>query len=316
MDSSASPTSHALPASPAPHNGYASTGSVTSAAPDDALVIEDLRKSFGAVRAADGVSLRARRGEVTALLGPNGAGKTTTISCATGLLRPDSGSVRALGSDPWRADAAQRARVGVMIQDGGLASGARAGQLLRYGASLYADPLPVDEVATHLGIDEFASTIVRRLSGGQRQRLALALAIVGRPDLVFLDEPTAGMDPAIRRRVRDLIRSLARTGTAVVLTTHLMDDVEGVADHVAVIADGRTVAAGSPHDIIATHRAADGTVQLHARASSLLPQQADELSRDLRATAQRHGVDLAITTGAADLETVLLDLTAESEAAS
>lgn len=276
-----------------------------------ALEITDLRRSFGPVRAADGVALSARRGQVTALLGPNGAGKTTTISCATGLLRPDSGTVRVLGEDPWRAGPELRARVGVMIQDGGLASGARAGALLRYGASLHADPLPVDEVAEHLGIQEFSSTLVRRLSGGQRQRLALALAIIGRPELVFLDEPTAGMDPAIRRRVRDLIRALARTGTAVVLTTHLMDDVEGLADRVVVIAQGRTVASGTPQQIIASHRAADGTVELRARARGLTPPAAEALAGELRAVAARHGAGLEITTGAADLETVLLDLTKE-----
>src|SRR5699024_9284440 len=157
-----------------------------------ALVADDLRLDYGAVRALDGLSLSAQRGAVTALLGPNGAGKTTAISCATGLLRPDGGTVRVLGADPWRSSPEHRARVGVMIQDGGLTSGASAMQLLRYGASLHAAPLDVDEVAEHLGIDEFARTLVRRLSGGQRQRLALALAIIGRPDLVFLDEPTAG----------------------------------------------------------------------------------------------------------------------------
>lgn len=277
--------------------------------PPPALEISGLTKSYGAVRAASGISLTARRGEVTAILGPNGAGKSTTIYCATGLLRPDAGEVRVLGSDPWRAGADLRARVGVMIQDGGLASGARAMALLRYGASLYADPLDVDELAAHLGIDAFGDTLVRRLSGGQRQRLGLALALVGRPELVFLDEPTAGMDAAIARTVRRLMRSLARTGTAVVLTTHLMDDVEGVADHVVVIARGEVVAQGSPADVVAAHRDADGTVHLSASAEGIDPATAPALSADLRAAAARHGVDLQVTTGAADLESVLLDLT-------
>ncbi|GAB2544449.1 ABC transporter ATP-binding protein [Brachybacterium huguangmaarense] len=278
---------------------------------DAALEIHGLEKSYGPVRAASGISLSAARGAVTAILGPNGAGKSTTIHCATGLLRPDAGTVRVLGQDPWRADADLRSRVGVMIQDGGLASGAKAMDLLRYAASLYADPLDVDELAAHLGIDAFGGTLVRRLSGGQRQRLGLALAIVGRPELVFLDEPTAGMDAAISRTVRDLLRSLARTGTAVVLTTHLMDDVEGVADHVVVIAHGRVVASGSPESVVAAHRSADGTVHLSATAAGLDPAGADELARELRETAARRGVELAVTTGAADLESVLLDLTAE-----
>src|SRR5690625_470040 len=231
-----------------------------------ALVADELSLSYGPVRALDGLSLSAERGAVTALLGPNGAGKTTAISCATGLLRPDGGTVRVLGSDPWRSGPEHRARVGVMIPDGGLTSGASAMQLLRYGASLHASPL-VDEVAEHLGIDSFARTLVRRLSGGQRQRLALALAIIGRPDLVFLDEPTAGMDPSIRRRVRELIRGLAHTGTAVVLTTHLMDDVVGLADAVRVISRGRVLASGSVQDVISDHRSASGAVVVQATAA-------------------------------------------------
>ena len=274
-----------------------------------ALVADGLTLSYDAVRALDGLDLTAERGSVTALLGPNGAGKTTAISCATGLLRPDRGSVRVLGTDPWRSGPEHRARVGVMIQDGGLTSGAKAMQLLRYGASLHARPLDVDEVAEHLGIDAFASTLVRRLSGGQRQRLALALAIIGRPDLVFLDEPTAGMDPSIRRRVRELIRGLARTGTSVVLTTHLMDDVVGLADAVRVISRGRVVAAGSVQDVIREHRTADGAVVVQARAAGVDPATVPALEADLRAAAARHGAHLEVTSGgAADLETVLLDL--------
>jgi len=274
-----------------------------------ALVATDLAHSYGAVRALDGLSLTAERGEVTALLGPNGAGKTTAVSCATGLLRPDAGSVRVLGTDPWRASPEHRARVGVMIQDGGLASGATAMQLLRYGASLHAAPLDVDEVAAHLGIDEFARTLVRRLSGGQRQRLALALAIIGRPDLVFLDEPTAGMDPSIRRRVRELIRGLARTGTAVVLTTHLMDDVVGLADAVRVISRGRVLASGSVQEVVREHRGPGGGVTLRATASGVAPDAVPALEQALHEAAARHGARLEVSSAAAaDLEAVLLDL--------
>ncbi|MGP9746265.1 ABC transporter ATP-binding protein [Brachybacterium sp. AOP29-B2-41] len=281
-----------------------------------ALVATDLSLSYGSVRALDGLTLTAERGAVTALLGSNGAGKTTAISCTTGLLRPDSGSVRVLGVDPWRSSPEHRARVGVMIQDGGLASGAGAMQLLRYGAALHAAPLDVEEVAEHLGIDTFARTLVRRLSGGQRQRLALALAIIGRPDLVFLDEPTAGMDPSIRRRVRELIRGLARTGTAVVLTTHLMDDVVGLADAVRVISRGQVLASGSVQDVINDHRSADGAMVVQATASGVDPQVAPALEADLRTAAARHGVRLEVTSGgAADLESVLLDLMDEEHAA-
>ncbi|WP_253705438.1 ABC transporter ATP-binding protein [Brachybacterium sp. P6-10-X1] len=281
----------------------------SSSSPPPALVAEGLSHSYGPVRALDGLSLRAHRGEVTALLGPNGAGKTTAVSCATGLLRPSGGTLTVLGRDPWRAGPAHRARVGLMIQDGGLASGARAMQLLRYGAALHAHPLDVDEVAEHLGIDEFAGTLVRRLSGGQRQRLALALAIIGRPELIFLDEPTAGMDPAIRRRVRGLIRALADTGSAVVLTTHMMDDVVGLADAVCVIAGGRSVASGSVQEVITGHRQREGEVTVRAVAHGVAREQVDALEADLRTAAARHGARLEITgAGAADLEDVLLDL--------
>ncbi|AXK44992.1 ABC transporter ATP-binding protein [Brachybacterium saurashtrense] len=281
-----------------------------------ALVADALTLSYGPVRALDGLSLMAERGAVTALLGPNGAGKTTAISCATGLLRPDAGTLRVLGADPWRAGPAHRARVGVMIQDGGLTSGATAMRLLRYAASLHAAPLDVEEVAEHLGIDAFGRTLVRRLSGGQRQRLALALAIIGRPDLVFLDEPTAGMDPSIRRRVRELIRALARTGTAVVLTTHLMDDVVGLADAVRVISRGRVLASGTVQEVISGHRAADGAVVVQATATGVDPESVPALEADLRSTAARHGARLEVTSGgAADLESVLLDLMDEDGAA-
>ena len=277
-----------------------------------ALLAEDLTPSYGAVQALDGLSLTARRGEVTALLGPNGAGKTTAVSCATGLLRPTGGTLQVLGGDPFRAGPEHRARVGVMIQDGGLASGTGAMRLLRYGASLFAHPLDVDEVAEHLGIDEFAGTLVRRLSGGQRQRLALALAIIGRPELLFLDEPTAGMDPAIRQRVRRLIRALADTGTAVVLTTHMMDDVMGLADAVCVIAGGRTVASGSVQDVISEHRAQEGSVSLRFAAHGIEPAAVPALEAELAQAAARHGARHELSgAGAADLEAVLQDLMSE-----
>ncbi|WP_246955157.1 ABC transporter ATP-binding protein [Brachybacterium sp. Marseille-Q7125] len=280
-----------------------------------ALIAEGLHLAYGPVRALDGLDLVARRGEVTALLGPNGAGKTTLVSCATGLLRPDAGTIRALGADPHRASAEHRARVGVMIQDGGLASGSTAGRLLRYGASLYQNPLNVAEVSEHLGIDEFSGTIVRRLSGGQRQRLALALAIIGRPELLFLDEPTAGMDPAIRAKVRDLVRALARTGTAVVLTTHLMDDVVGLADAVCVIAGGRAIASGTVQEVVDAHAAQSGSLAVRYRADGVAPEAVDALTADLRRTAQAHGAQLDVVgSGSAELESVLLDLMADADA--
>jgi ABC-2 type transport system ATP-binding protein len=236
-------------------------------AADDPVVVRGLRvvypsrrrgRSPGAapVAAVDGLDLTARRGEITAVLGPNGAGKSTTVACATGLLRPTAGEVRVLGQDPHRAGPDQRARVGVMLQDGGLTTGAPALSLLRHTAQMYARPVAVDDLAERLGItgaDGFARTVVRHLSGGQRQRLALACALVGRPELVFLDEPTAGMDPQARRTTWTMLRDLVAGGLTIVLTTHLMDEAERLADRVVLVDRGRAVADDAPDALVAAH---------------------------------------------------------------
>ncbi|WP_088320350.1 ABC transporter ATP-binding protein [Kineosporia sp. R_H_3] len=218
-----------------------------------ALAVDGLRKSYGGRPVVDGLSFAARSGEVTAVLGPNGAGKTTTVECCEGLRHPDGGTVRVLGRDPWRADAALRARVGVMLQDGGLPTGARAGEVLRHVAALHARPLPVTDLLDRLGLTAHARTNVRRLSGGLRQRLALAVAVVGRPEVVFLDEPTAGLDPQARLAVWDVVAQLRTDGAAVVLTTHLMDEAERLADRVVVVDHGRVVADGSPAALLSGH---------------------------------------------------------------
>ena len=210
-----------------------------------AVEIHQLRKSYGTTLAVDGLDLEAAAGEVTALLGPNGAGKTTTLECLVGLRRPDSGTVRALGLDPEREAAALRPRIGVMLQDGGLPLAARAGQVLDHVASLYAAPRPPAELVERLALAEVLRTPVRHLSGGERRRLALAVALVGRPELVLLDEPSAGMDPRSRRVVLDLVGELRSEGVAVLLTTHLMDEAEALADSVVVVDRGTVVAHGT-----------------------------------------------------------------------
>jgi ABC-2 type transport system ATP-binding protein len=213
--------------------------------PDDhAVVVDGLVKRYRGVEAVDGLDLHAPRGGVTALLGPNGAGKTTTVECCEGLRRPDEGSVRVLGLDPVRDAPALRPRVGVMLQDGGLPTTVPAGEVLAHVAAMYARPWDVTDLRGRLGIDTYARTQVRRLSGGQRQRLALATAVVGRPDLVFLDEPSAGMDPQARLAVWDLVRELRAGGTTFVVTTHQMSEAEALADHVVIVDHGRSVAAG------------------------------------------------------------------------
>lgn len=215
-----------------------------------AVRVDGLVKRYGGRAVVDGLSFEAARGRVTAVLGPNGAGKTTTIECAEGLRHPDDGTVRVLGLDP-AADAARlRPRVGVMLQDGGLPTGARAGELLRHVAALHARPLPTGELLDLLGLSAHARTTVRRLSGGQKQRLALATAIVGRPELVFLDEPSAGLDPQSRLAVWALVERLRADGVSIVLTTHLMDEAERLADQVVVVDHGRVVAAGTPAELV------------------------------------------------------------------
>ena len=221
------------------------------AADPPAVEIVDLVKRYGATVAVDGLSAAFRAGAVTAVLGPNGAGKTTTIETCEGYRRPDAGRVRVLGLDPVRDARALRPRVGVMLQSGGVYPGVPAMEMLRHVAALHAHPLDVGMLAERLGLAGCGRTPVRRLSGGQGQRLSLALAVVGRPDLVFLDEPTAGLDPQARHATWDLVRDLRGDGVTVVLTTHFMDEAERLADEVLVIDRGRVVATGPPQELMA-----------------------------------------------------------------
>ena len=194
----------------------------------------------------DGLDLELAPASVLALLGPNGAGKTTTVEVCTGFAAADAGEVRVLGADPAGAPDALRARIGVMPQGGGAYPGVRAGEMLRLVAACSAHPLDPAWLIDVLGLGGCARTPYKRLSGGQQQRLALACAIVGRPELVFLDEPTAGLDPQGRRLVWELVDALRRDGVAVLLTTHLMEEAEALADHVVIVDHGRVVAEGSP----------------------------------------------------------------------
>lgn len=211
------------------------------------------------VTAVDGLSLTVSPGTITSILGPNGAGKTTTVETCEGFRRPQSGSVRVLGLDP--ADPALRPRVGVMLQSGGAWVGVRAHEMLRHMASLYAHPLDPDALIERLGLGSCGRTTFRRLSGGQQQRLSLAMALVGRPELVFLDEPTAGLDPQGRRATWDLLRDLRRDGVTVVLTTHFMDEAEALSDYVHIVDAGRVIASGTPQQLVRS----DDTVRFTAR---------------------------------------------------
>jgi ABC-2 type transport system ATP-binding protein len=236
-----------------------------SAVPAEAPAVEvvDLVKAYGTRRAVDGLSLTVPRGSILALLGPNGAGKTTTVEICEGFRRPDAGIVRVLGRDPIRDAADLRPRVGVMLQDGvGGYTAASALELMRLFASYAAHPQDPAILLEVVGLGDAAGTAVKRLSGGQQQRLSLALALVGRPELVFLDEPTSGMDPQSRRRTWQLIRSLRSDGVSVVLTTHFLDEAEQLADTVVVIDAGRVVAEGSPAEL--TRAGAEGQIRFRA----------------------------------------------------
>lgn len=212
-----------------------------------AVEVRDVVKRYGGTTALDGLSLRAARGEVTALLGPNGAGKTTTVEICEGYRRADAGEIRVLGLDP--GDATLRSRVGVMPQSGGVPPTARAAEFLRLVAGFYASPVDATALLARLGLAGHDRTPYRRLSGGQQQRLSLAAAVVGRPELVFLDEPTAGLDPQARHATWRLVGELRAAGVTVVLTTHHMEEAERLADQVIVIDGGTVVARGSPAEL-------------------------------------------------------------------
>jgi ABC-2 type transport system ATP-binding protein len=219
-----------------------------------AVEIDGLVMRYGATVAVDGLSMTVERGSVTAVLGPNGAGKTTALETCEGYRRPQAGAVRVLGLDPRRDSRALLPRIGVMLQDGGAWSGVRAVEMLRHLARLHAHPLDPDALAERLGLEGSGRTPYRRLSGGQKQRLGLAMALVGRPELVFVDEPTAGMDPHARRTTWGLLEELRSCGVTVVLTTHHMEEAERLADVVHILDRGRIVASGSPAALTAGGR--------------------------------------------------------------
>ncbi|MBF1680330.1 MAG: ABC transporter ATP-binding protein [Rothia sp.] len=265
-------------------------------AEEPALSIKDLIKEFkpsrafrtkyperltasGLYRAVNKVNLRVFPGEVVVLLGANGAGKTTTLACAQGLLKPTRGTVRLLGENPLLADPELRAKVGIMLQDGGLPNAMHPIPLLEHISTMYTDPYPVEELAERLGIDAFNGTTIRRLSGGQKQRVSLAAALIGRPDVLFLDEPSAGLDPQSRNVVFDIIREQRELGTAIVLTTHLIDDAQKLADYVYIIENGTTVQEGTVSELIAS----DGTNRLQYTLDAPTPTREQLLPAHLRA---------------------------------
>lgn len=217
---------------------------------DAPVRLRGVTKRYGSTTAVNGLDLDVQRAQVLALLGPNGAGKTTTVEMCEGFLRPDEGTIEVLGLDPVADNAAVRERIGVMLQGGGGYPAARAGEMLNLVAAYSANPLDPAWLMDTLGLTDSAKTTYRRLSGGQQQRLSLACAVVGRPELVFLDEPTAGMDAHARIVVWELIDGLRRDGVTVVLTTHQLTEAEQLADELVIIDHGGVVARGTPAELM------------------------------------------------------------------
>jgi ABC-2 type transport system ATP-binding protein len=212
--------------------------------------LDGLRRSYGGLEAVRGVSLEVRRGELFALLGTNGAGKTTTIEVLEGLRRPSAGQVRVFGMDPVRDRARVRRRTGMMLQSGGFTGTLTVGETVELWRALTPHPRPAAEALELVELERRREVEVEQLSGGERRRLELALAVLGRPELVFLDEPTTGMDPASRRRTWEVVRQLQRDGTTVVLTTHYLEEAEALADRVAIMHEGAIVVCGPPHEVV------------------------------------------------------------------
>jgi ABC-2 type transport system ATP-binding protein len=233
-------TAHPQPTSPAP------SPSAAEAATGSAITVEHLSKSYADKQAVSDLSFTVRSGEIFALLGPNGAGKTTTVEILEGYRTASGGTVRVLGLDPQRDAQRLKPQIGVMLQQDGVYPTLRALEVLRLYASFFTNPEEPVELLRLVGLSEAAGTRTRQLSGGQKRRLALALALIGRPRLVFLDEPTTGMDPQARRATWDIILSLKQRGATVLLTTHLMDEAERLADRIAIVDSGRLIALDTP----------------------------------------------------------------------
>lgn len=224
-------------------------------------MVSDVVVTYGPKVALDRLSLSITQGSITAIVGPNGAGKSTLLEVCEGLRAPDSGEVRVLGLEPRRDRQALLPRIGVQLQSGGVWSTARAEEMLRHVAALHAHPQPLGPLIDRLGLADCGKTPYRRLSGGQQQRLGLAMALVGRPELVVLDEPTAGMDPVVRRDTWDIVRDLRRDGVSVIITTHYLDEAERLADTVHMLDHGRLVASGSPSELITEWCPESGTLE-------------------------------------------------------
>ncbi len=275
-----------------------------------AVEVVGVARRFGTVEALAGVDLQVEEGEFFGLLGPNGAGKTTTIEILEGYRERDSGEVEVLGADPATADLDWRGRIGVVLQSSAMYENLTVAEHLAQFAGYYEHPRPVDEVIGLIGLEEKRDTRARRLSGGQRRRLDLGLALIGDPELLFLDEPTTGFDPGARRRAWDTIRSLRELGKTILLTTHYLDEVEQLADRVAVLREGTIVASGTVQELVG---GAPATEIRYRRNGEVVVLETDEPTRvrhELTEAAIRRGEELeGLEVRRPSLEEVYLSLT-------
>jgi ABC-2 type transport system ATP-binding protein len=279
-----------------------------------AIEVEDLRKDYGAQRAVRGISFDVRRGEVFGLLGPNGAGKTTTVEILEGYRERTAGRVAVLGMDPGARPPALRERIGIVLQSSGLYRHLTVREAVSHWAGFYRAPRDVEETIAVSGLTEAAGRRTVALSGGQQRRLDFALALVGDPELVFLDEPTTGFDPAARRQAWDTVRSLRDLGKTVLLTTHYLDEAQALADRVAIIKDGAILAEGAPGQLgDATRRYRVAWRDAAGVAQERETDDPTPLLHELTGAALARGGRVeALSVSQPSLEEVYLELTAEA----
>jgi ABC-2 type transport system ATP-binding protein len=292
-----------------------------------AIEVHDLHKRYGEFEAVRGIDIEVHRGEVFGLLGPNGAGKTTTVEILEGYRTRSAGEVSVLGHDPASRELALRKRIGIVLQSSGIYSHLTPREALRHWAGFYPHPRDVEEVLSLMGLQEKADVRTRKLSGGQLRRLDFALALVGDPELIFLDEPTTGFDPQARRAAWETIRSLRSLGKTILLTTHYLDEAQALADRVAIVKDGRVLAIGPPQEL-GTHPPGAHTPETHMPGATLytvayrdasgelVEVQTDDPTRtlhELTSDAMARGERLDdLNVGRPSLEDVYLELTADA----